>query len=226
MKLKPAAVAISLLFGVSAASAIVVQDIGPATVTYDEKTTLASLSSWSSVGSNYSFAWTIPNTAAVVSFGALATTLVNLPSFTLTPNIGWTLSGEVTASLGNLFFVEVGGATTNITAIASASIDGGPVITTSGVTAKTPTLLPPGALLGYFSDSRTLPIGAFNSLAVSNASLTLSASGGTFSSITANPQNKLEISFTAMPVPEPETYAMLLSGIAVIGWVAKRRRSI
>jgi hypothetical protein len=226
MKFKPTSVAIALLFGVSAASAMVVQNIGPATVTYDETTTLASLASWSSSGSNYRFAWTIPDTAAVVSFGTLATTLVNLPSFTLTPNIGWALSGGVTASLGNLSFSEVGGASTSIAAAASISVNGGPVTVASGMVAGTPTLVTSGAVLGYFGDAMTLPIGAFNSLAVSNASLTLSASGGAFSSITANPQNKLEISFTAMPVPEPETYVMLLSGIAVIGWVAKRRRVI
>lgn len=223
MNLKPTTVAIALLLGVSAASAMVVQNIGPATVTYDATTTLASLSGWSSGGSIYSFAWTIPDTAAVVSLGALATTLVNLPSFTLTPNIGWALSGGVTASLGNLSFVEVGGAITSIASASSISVNGGPTTVVNGMIAATPTLVTFSAVLGYFGGVMTVPIGAFNSFAVSNASLTLSATGGTFSSITANPQNKLEISFTAMPVPEPETYVMLLSGIAVIGWVAKRR---
>jgi hypothetical protein len=226
MKFKPTAVAIALLYGAAAASAMVVQNIGPATVTYDEITTLASLEGWSNSGSTYKFAWIIPDSAAVVSFGALATNLVNLPSFTLAPNIGWALSGVVTTSLGNLSFTAVGGASTSIAAAASISVNGGPAMMAGGMVAATPTLVTAGSVQGYFGDSMPLPIGAFSSLAVSSASLTLSASGGTFSSITSNPQNKLEIGFTAMPVPEPETYVMLLSGIAVIGWVAKRRRVI
>ena len=71
----------------------------------------------------------------------------------------------------------------------------------------------------------TVPVGGFTSLAQSNASLTLMADGGTFSNILSNPQNKLEYSFTATPVPEPETYVMLLSGIAALGWLARRRRN-
>jgi PEP-CTERM motif len=31
------------------------------------------------------------------------------------------------------------------------------------------------------------------------------------------------ISITAQPVPEPETYALLLAGLGIVGWVARRR---
>lgn len=31
------------------------------------------------------------------------------------------------------------------------------------------------------------------------------------------------ISITAQPVPEPETYALLLAGLAIVGWAARRR---
>lgn len=34
-----------------------------------------------------------------------------------------------------------------------------------------------------------------------------------------------EIRGFLQPVPEPETYALLLSGLAVVGWVARRRKS-
>lgn len=32
------------------------------------------------------------------------------------------------------------------------------------------------------------------------------------------------VSFTAAPIPEPETYAMLLAGLGVVGFMARRRR--
>ena len=75
-----------------------------------------------------------------------------------------------------------------------------------------------------FSDTTTLP-GPFNSIAVTGAGIDLSATGGAFSNIGANPQNKLQISFdaVAMPVPEPETFAMLLAGLGALGLMARRR---
>jgi hypothetical protein len=33
------------------------------------------------------------------------------------------------------------------------------------------------------------------------------------------------ISYSLAPVPEPETYALLLGGLAVVGWLARRRRT-
>jgi hypothetical protein len=46
------------------------------------------------------------------------------------------------------------------------------------------------------------------------------ASGGGAGSGGTNPQDSAPI---ATPVPEPETYAMLLMGLGAVGWVAKRR---
>lgn len=42
---------------------------------------------------------------------------------------------------------------------------------------------------------------------------------------TANGYGKVTYTFTAAPVPEPETYAMLLAGLALVGVVARRRKS-
>lgn len=82
----------------------------------------------------------------------------------------------------------------------------------------------PGYLQGYFADTLGGPSAAFQTYTFSNASVVLSASGGTFSSIAAQPQNRLEIGFTAVPVPEPETLAMMLAGLAALGWLSFRRR--
>jgi hypothetical protein len=122
-----------------------------------------------------------------------------------------------------LVFTEFGGATTGILAYAKVSVDGGPTVSLSGGIGWTVTSSSPGFLQGYFSDTYSAP-GAFTSFSVSDAKIVLSASGGLGSSIGAQPQNKLEISFTAVPVPEPETFAMLLSGLAIVGWMARRRQ--
>lgn len=225
MKLKPTVIALSLLAALSSASALTVQNIGPATLTYDETTTLGFLSSWFSSGSTYGFTWSLPGSASVVSFGATVIVNVPLPSFTLAVNPGWTLSGPVSAFLGNPTFTEVGGATTNIAGTADVSFDGGPATTIAGLSGFVITATAPGYLAGYFSSTTSVPVGGFTSLDISNTSLTLSASGGTFSNIVSSPQNKLEYSFSATPVPEPETYAMLLSGLGALGWLVRRRRS-
>lgn len=224
MKLKPVFAAVALVFGVSAASALTVQDIGPATVTYDETTAFGGLSSWFSSGSTYGFSWAVPASAQVASFGPQEIANVPLPDFTVTANAGWSLS-DASAFIGNLVYTEVGGATTTIIANANVSVDGGPavpigpaglgwVVTGSG----------PGYSTGYFADTFMAPAGGFNTFSVTGSGIDLGATGGTFSIITAQGQNKLEISFTAVPVPEPETYAMLLAGLAALGWLSLRRR--
>ncbi len=228
MKLKPTVMALSMLAAVSSVSAMTVAHIGPATVTCDETTTLGFLSGSFSSGNNDGFSWTLPNSAQVVSFGPTADTLVNLPSFTLAKNMGWNLSGAVKAFLGNPSFTEINGATnatTNIFGTADISVNGGPAATTSGLVGFTITTISCPFVGGYFLQAVSLPVCGFTSRAQSNATLNFSASGGTFSTINSNPQNKLEFSFTAMSVPEPETAAMLLSGRATLGWLARRRRS-
>jgi hypothetical protein len=225
MNLKPVAAALILATGLSVASAAVqVLDVDQYTLSYEDSTDFGGLSSWfSASGDVYGFTWTVPNSASVSNFGSTTTvTWVDLPSFTVTSKAGWSLS-NLNAFLGNLFFTEVGGATTGILAYADVSVNGElPVALSSGV-GWTITQSGSGFQQGYFGDTFSAP-GAFSSFSVSNAHIDLSASGGTFSSIGAQPQNKLEISFTAVPVPEPETFSMLLSGLAVVGWMARRRQ--
>lgn len=224
MKLKPLVVALSLLTGVAASSAATSLDAGPYTVNYDESTSFGFISSWFSSGSTYGFTWTVPDSVQVISFGdATVVAAFELPSFTLTPNAGWALSGGVDVFFGNLVFTEVGGATTNIEATGDVSIDGGPATTVSASVPWVITASADGFLSGYFGGTGSLPIAGFSSVELSNASVTLSSSGGTFGSIIAQPQNKLEYSFTATPVPEPESYALLLAGLGVLGFLTRRR---
>lgn len=222
MNLKPVAAAVILLSGLSFASAAEL-DVPQYKVTYDETTDFGWLASWFGGGSNVGFNWTVPSTAAVASSGSLEIVNVPLPAFTVTANSGWALS-NLSAFLGNLSFVEVGGATTDVIVHADVSVNGGPAVPLAGNMAWAATSSGPGYLLGYFADTYTAPT-AFTSFSVSNASIDLSATGGVFSSIAAQPQNKLEVSFTAVPVPEPETYAMFLAGLATLGWLSQRRRN-
>ena len=57
MNLKPTVIALSLMAALSSASALTVQDIGAATVSYDETTTLGLLSSWFSSDATHGFTW-------------------------------------------------------------------------------------------------------------------------------------------------------------------------
>ena len=222
MKFKSLAALSVLLVAVSAQSADL--DVVQYSVNYDETTSFGSLSSWGGGGNNVSFTWTVPNSVQVVSAGALEILAVDLPSFTVTAKPGWALGG-LSAFLGNLSYFQLGGATTGILWYATVSVDGGPAVPLSGGVPWVETSSAPGFQLGYFGGQLDAPSSSFTTFSVSNASIALSATDGTFSSIAAQPQNRLEIGFTAVPVPEPETYAMMLAGLAALGWLTMRRRA-
>lgn len=227
MMLKSLFAAAVLTVAVSAASAASVVDLGPATLTYDDTTDFGGIGGSSSA----SFHWNLPPSATLVNVtpGTSVDLTIDLPSFTITKNAGYDLS-NLSANFGNPAFFEVGGFT-SIAFDADISFNGGPTTHVNGLIDWTLTQQGPNFSynIGYFSDSGTLP-GAFNSFSVSNASLLLTAevaANGQFASITSNPQNRLEVSFSSAPtapVPEPETAAMLLAGLAAMGWVAQRRR--
>lgn len=220
VKLIATAAALVCAFGTASAAT---WDLGSYTVDYDETTDFGFLSgAFSAGGGQNGFSWTVPNSAQVSSFGPLEIVTVDIPAFTVTANAGWTLS-DPGAFLGNLVFTEVGAATTQIKIYAKVSVDGGTAIPLMDDVDWTPTTLGSGFLNGYFGETFGPVSGGFTTLSVSNASIVLSATGGLFSSISSQPQNKLEVTLVAMPVPEPETYAMMLAGLGALGWMARRR---
>ena len=223
MKLKPIAAAVVLIAASSLATATTSWDLGSYTVSYDETTTFGYLAgAFTSGGGSVGFNWNFSSDVQVTSAGgSLVTAIFALPDFTISANPGWTISGGVTSALGNVVYAEYGGSTTSMSVAALVSVDGSP---TFALPLTSMTKVPTGGALGYLADTATLPIGTFSTFSVSSGSLTLVASGGLFAAIGAQPQNALSFSFIADPVPEPETYAMLLAGLGVVGWVARRRR--
>ena len=226
MQLKSIAFAAAILAS-GAANAIVIapvtQDFGAYTVTYKTDTSFHSISSSFSSGSTVGFEWTVDPSVNLASLGGVAqsATFV-IPDFTITAKPGYTLSGAVDASLGNIvYFLNGNGAMASITGTGKVSVNGGAAVTVPA-TALTQTQITSSS--GYFSGSQSIAVGAFNTFALSNASITLAASGGTFAAIVAQPQNKLRFEFTAAPVPEPETYALLLAGLGAIGFMVRRRQ--
>lgn len=220
------------LKSITAAAALLVSGLASATttftattfsVTYDETTSFGWISSWFVGGNSTGFEWSVDPSVNVTSIGgATATATFALPDFTITANPGYALSGPLTGSLGNLvYFLNGTGATASLTATATVSVDGGPS-TTLPSTALSPTVITPS--FGYFAGSSSAPLAGFTSFTVTGASITLTASGGSFASIGGQPQNKLKFDFTATPVPEPETYALMLAGLGLVGFLARRRQ--
>jgi hypothetical protein len=167
----------------------------------------------------------LPDSLNVANIGLGST--VNsfaMPDFTITANAGYSLSG-LTAFIGNLAYTEVGQAFADLHVATTLSVDGGPGTPFSGPLSKVSTISGPGFNSGYFTDTAPVSGGTFSSLSLTNATLTLLAFGGAdgaFAGIFANPQNKLEFSLIAAAVPEPESYAMFLAGLGLIGAIARR----
>jgi hypothetical protein len=219
MKLKSLAAAAALL-AVGLVNATTTLNAGSYSVTYDETTAGFG---WISNSSSASFQWSLDPSINVTSVGGVAASATfAIPNFTITANPGYALSGPVTSELGNIVYFQSGaGATTSITATGSVSFNGGPATVLS---ASPLTQTPSTPSLGFFSGSSSFGAGSFSTFSVSAASITLNASGGSFAAIGAQPQNILKFGFTATPVPEPETYALLLAGLGMVGMISRRRR--
>jgi hypothetical protein len=187
------------------------------TVVYDE-VPLGTIQSWN----ESFFSWTIPTSVNVSTFGA-GTAAFNLPSFTLTPNAGYTLSSTVGGFIGNFTYTAVFGGTAAADVTGNVAINGGAAAPLSLALIADPIANSGGGILSA-NPSYNTGVGSIASLSFSSGVLTLTtvANGG-FANILAQPQNKFEISFSAVAVPEPESYAMFFAGLGLIGAIVRRR---
>jgi hypothetical protein len=209
MKYLSSLAAIGLLSASAFASATTTWDLGSYTVTYDEATpgfgylSGAFFSGGGTTGINWSFSSSVQ--ASILGSGTNSVTFA-LPDFTITANAG----------------------STSINAAGNYQVDGGPVVAApAGALTQVLTGTSPFTV-GYFADSSSAALGNFSSFTVSGASITLIASGSgpsSFASISAQPQNQFKVEFLAVAVPEPDSVALMLAGLGVLGWVARRRRA-
>lgn len=217
-------IAMLALCGVTAANAATqTNDYGSFSVSYDDSTIFGGPSfSFGSDGGVTGFGWNIPNSVKVLSMGgATVENTFVLPDFTITANNGYLLSG-LTASVGNLVFTELGGATTYVSALGTVQVNGSEAVFGGSLTKTTTDSGESGYATGYYSGSVAASFGSFSSLTVTGAELVLGAGGGMFGNITTNPQNEIKFSLIAAAVPEPESYAMFLAGLGLIGAIARR----
>ncbi|WP_229634116.1 choice-of-anchor E domain-containing protein [Duganella qianjiadongensis] len=61
--------------------------------------------------------------------------------------------------------------------------------------------------------------------AISDQELTAGGNARYGTDVTVDGYAKVTYTYTTLPVPEPETYAMLLAGLGLVGVVARRRKS-
>lgn len=226
MKFKPALIALAASLSLGAAQAVETVNLGAFTLEYDETTALGGLAFTSSGGGLLGFGWNLPSSFQAVSLsGDPAGASFALPWFKLTVNPGYVLSGQVEGFIGNLVYNLVGaGATVNASVEGNLQIDGGnlplamPLLSTVVASA-------PGFESGYLSATQAANLGGgFSTLEFSGGVLVLSAMGGSFASIIAQPQNMLAMSIAAAEVPEPASLALMLGGLAAVGSLVQRRR--
>lgn len=211
---------LGLAASMSAAAATL--DFGSYVLDYDGTTAFGDPTGTGGSGA-VSFAWSVPSSVNVASFGPAASSTFVVPSYTISAKPGFVLS-SVTGFLGNLVFNEVGGNTTNAHWAGSLSLNGHPLFAFDEDLNKTTTTAMPAFAAGYWSINPTAPIPPFASFGFA-ADLTLSASGTpgpSFASLISQPQNQLRVSFVATPVPVPAGLWLVASACGCLGLVRRR----
>jgi CHRD domain/PEP-CTERM motif len=108
----------------------------------------------------------------------------------------------------------------------------------AGVATQTPTFtgFPLGGTFGSYDHTFDMTVASsYNATYITNNGGTVSTAfsallagldaGRAYLNIHSSFAGGGEIRGFLLPVPEPETYALLLSGLAVVGWVARRRKA-
>lgn len=204
---------------VQAGAATVSQSFAEYTVTYDDATVLGSIDFFSS-GSRFGFGWNLPASISVSGTSAL----VELPSFTVSANPGYTLTGSIGGYLDKLYFGELHTASTFAGIGGTLSLDSNTVVSFASPLTRTTLLSLPGLTTGYYSYAGSTDPGAsFASFGVSDFALLIAATD--YAAVSGLGQATLKVEFSAVPVPEPDQYALLLAGLCMMSLVARRRLS-
>ncbi len=200
------------------------------TVTYNDQSTFGGYpgSFW---GDGFSgFNWNVPTEVNAAGLMSDASASFSLPSFTIKVNPGYTLS-NLSLFLGNIVYNEIDGAESASTSLQinyEVLVDGSPSWSASTPLMQTETSSTFGGAVrtGYFALNTGLVGGGFNTLTFSNATIDLSANAASavFASVVGQNQNQLKFELNMAPVPEPQTYAMLLAGLVALGTLAQRRQ--